>query len=354
MNPTSPTSPTSPVRGLRRLLASLTAAALLAAGCAGHRGAGSPTAGSPARPARVNLSLDWTPNPDHVGLYYAQQHGFFQRANLQVTMRAPSDPSAPIKLVGLNRVDLAISYQPDLFFAGEKGLPVKAVAALVPVPLNSLIALGGSGVTSPGALRGRKVGITGIPTDDAILATLLRGGGMARGDVQTVSVGFNLVTSLLSHKVDAILGGYRNVEAIQIEQETGARPVVVPVDRLGVPSYDELVVVANSRRLASDRAYADAVRRFLDAVVRASEAAIADPEGAQRGMEQATSYRPKFLRESVPATLRLLRPPDGAPVGCMDQAAWRSYGEWMHRTGLLRRAVDGASLESTAYLPGRC
>src|SRR6266536_565434 len=120
----------------------------------------------------------------------------------------------PIKLVGLNQVDLAISYQPDLFLASPKELPVKAVAALVPVPLNSLIALGGSGITSPGALGGRKLGITGIPTDEATLATLLRTGGLARDQVRTVNVGFNLVTSLLSRKVDAILGGYRNVEAI--------------------------------------------------------------------------------------------------------------------------------------------
>jgi putative hydroxymethylpyrimidine transport system substrate-binding protein len=335
----------------RRLLVILGALGLLAAGCGATASGGSAGQG---RPARVNLSLDWTPNPDHVGLYYAQQHGFFQRARLQVTMRAPSDPSAPIKLVGLNQVDLAISYQPDLFLASPKDLPVEAVAALVPVPLNSLIALGGSGITSPAALRGRKVGITGIPTDDATLATLLRTGGLARRDVRTVSVGFNLVTSLLSRKVDAILGGYRNVEGIQIEQETGARPVVLPVDRLGVPSYDELVVVANAKRLAGDPAYAATVRRFLDALRQATQAAIADPRGAVATMQQATSYKPAFLRASVPATLDLLRPPDGAPVGCMDPAAWRSYGEWMHRTGLLPHPVEGASLMTTAYLPGPC
>jgi putative hydroxymethylpyrimidine transport system substrate-binding protein len=335
----------------RRLLVILGGLGLLAAGCGATASGGSAGQG---RPARVNLSLDWTPNPDHVGLYYAQQHGFFQRARLQVTMRAPSDPSAPIKLVGLNQVDLAISYQPDLFLASPKDLPVEAVAALVPVPLNSLIALGGSGITSPAALRGRKVGITGIPTDDATLATLLRTGGLARRDVRTVSVGFNLVTSLLSRKVDAILGGYRNVEGIQIEQETGARPVVLPVDRLGVPSYDELVVVANAKRLAGDPAYAATVRRFLDALRQATQAAIADPRGAVATMQQATSYKPAFLRASVPATLDLLRPPDGAPVGCMDPAAWRSYGEWMHRTGLLPHPVEGASLMTTAYLPGPC
>jgi putative hydroxymethylpyrimidine transport system substrate-binding protein len=335
----------------RRLLLIPAALALLATACGGG---GSSGARGQDEPARVNLSLDWTPNPDHVGLYYAQQHGFFQRAGLQVTMRAPSDPSAPIKLVGLNQVDLAISYQPDLFLASPRELPVKAVAALVPVPLNSLIALGGSGINSPSDLRGRKVGITGIPTDDATLATLLRTGGLARGQVRTVNVGFNLVTSLLSHKVDAILGGYRNVEGIQIEQETGTRPVVLPVDRLGVPSYDELVVVANAKRLDSDPAYAATVRRFLDALRQATQAAIDDRDGAIAGMAQATSYKPPFLRASVPATLELLRPPDGAPIGCIDAAAWRSYGEWMHRTGLLPQPVDGASLMTTAYLTGNC
>jgi putative hydroxymethylpyrimidine transport system substrate-binding protein len=337
------------------LLALLVVVALVAAGCGGGAaGSASGSGGGQSGLQPVNLSLDWTPNPDHTGLYYAQRHGFFQRQGLRVTMRAPSDPSAPIKLVGLNQVDLAISYQPDLFLASQKGLPVKAVAALVPVPLNSLISLAGSGITSPGALRGRRVGITGIPTDDAILATVLRSGGLAPGDVRKVSVGFNLVTSLLSHKVDAILGGYRNVEAIQIEQETGARPVVLPVDRLGVPAYDELVVVANAKRLSSDANYAAMVRRFLDAVRGGSQAAVADPAGAVDTMRQATSYQPAFLERSVPATLRLLRPPSGAPIGCMDQAAWRSYGDWMHRTRLLSKAVDGGSLATNAYLPGRC
>ena len=338
-------------RGIRRALPLVAVVALVATGCAGAQPPGTAAGGAPAS---VNLSLDWTPNPDHAGLYYAQQHGFFQRAGLRVTMKAPSDPSAPIKLVGLDKVDLAISYQPDLFLASPKRPPVKAVAALVPVPLNSLIALGGSGVTGPAALRGRSVGITGIPTDDAILSTLLRDGGVPRGEVRTVSVGFNLVTSLLSRKVDAILGGYRNVEGIQIQQETGRQPVVLPVDRLGVPSYDELVVVANSRRLDSDPAYAAKVRRFLDALRQGTDAAIADPNGAVSVMRQATSYKEPFLRASVPATLSLLRPPGGAPVGCMDAAAWRSYGEWMHRTGLLPGAVDGATLMTDAYLPGGC
>lgn len=324
-------------------------------GCGGGSQSGpSAGGGDTGKPAELDLSLDWTPNPDHVGLYYAQDKGFFSQAKLSVKMRTPSDPSAPIKLVGLNKVDLAISYEPELFFAGEKGLPVKAVAAVIPVPLNSLIALRDSGIASAAAMKGKKVGITGIPADDAILSTLARTGGLQKADVKAVNVGFNLVTSLLSHKVDAILGGYRNVEAIQIEQESGTRPVTLPVDRLGVPSYDELVLVANARRLDSDADYADMVKRFAGAFLKASRAAQADPAGAIAIMRKATDYKPEFLRESVPATLKLLTPPGGRPLGCLDQDAWRSYGGWMHQTGLLTKEVSADAVVTTQYLPAAC
>jgi putative hydroxymethylpyrimidine transport system substrate-binding protein len=302
---------------------------------------------------QVELSLDWTPNPDHAGLYYAQAKGLFQQAGLTVRMRAPSDPSAPLKLVALNKADLAISYEPDLFFAAAKHLPVTAVAAVIPVPLNSLIALSTSGITTPASLKGRKVGITGIPSDDAILQTLERTAGLRKGDVTPVSVGYSLVPALLSHKVDAILGGYRNVEAIQIAQQTGHAPVTLPVDHLGVPSYDELILAANTTRLRDDPAYAATVRRFIAAMLRGATTARGDPAAAISVMTRATTYTPRFLQVSVPTTLNLMTLP-GRPIGCLDQSAWQRYGDWMHATGLLSNAVSASSVMTTAYLPAGC
>src|SRR6266516_4295921 len=303
--------------------------------------------------AQIDLSLDWTPNPDHVGLYYAQSKGLFQQAGLTVRMRTPSDPSAPLKLVALRKADLAISYEPDLFFAAEKRLPVTAVAALIPVPLNSLIALPTAGISTPASLKGHTVGITGIPSDNAILQTLEHTGGLQPSDVKAVSVGYNLVTALLSHRVDAILGGYRNVEAVQIAQQTGRAPVTLPVDRLGVPSYDELVLVANTTRLRGDPAYATTVRRFITAMLAGATTARSDPSTAISVMTKATTYTPKFLQASVPTTLNLLTP-HGHPIGCLDQAAWQRYGDWMHTTGLLPKAISATTVMTTAYLPSRC
>ena len=170
------------------------------------------------------------------------------------------------------------------------------------------------------------VGVTGIPSDDAFYQTMLKTAGLTEGDVTKVNVGFNLVPSLLSNKVDAMIGGYRNVEAIQVEQESGTKPTVFPANELGVPTYAELVVVANSDRLASDTAYADAVKRFVATLVKGTDAAIADPSGATAVMKSATQYEPKFLDESVPYTLTLLTPAPGPRPAASTRRPGRATG----------------------------
>src|SRR5947209_3463347 len=139
---------------------------------------------------KVTVMLDWTPNPDHVGLYDARDTGLFTRAGLDVTIRAPSDPTTPLKLVGAGRVDLAVTYEQELFFAAVKKLPVVAVAAIVPRPLNSFMSIEPQ-VHSLRDLRGRTVGITGVPSDYATLKTA----GLS-GKVKVITVGYNLLPAL--------------------------------------------------------------------------------------------------------------------------------------------------------------
>jgi putative hydroxymethylpyrimidine transport system substrate-binding protein len=318
-------------------------------------GAPSESESSPAVvPASLVVELDWVPNPDHVGLYYAQEKGYFDDAALTIEFRPPSNAADPIKLVGLNKVDLAITYQPEMFYGQQNELPVIAVATVVPVPLNSMIVAPGQTVTSLDQISGKSVGVTGIPSDDAFYTTMLKTAGLTAGDVEKVNVGFNLVPSILSNKVDAIIGGYRNVEAIQIEQESGTAPTVFPADELGVPSYAELVVAANSDRLQSDAAYADAVTRFIATLVKGTDDAIADPDGATAIMKQVTQYEPKFLDESVPYTLELLTPAAGTQTGCIDVANWQSYGDWMQTNELVTGTPDASAIATDQYLPYSC
>ena len=309
---------------------------------------------SAAAPATLKVELDWVPNPDHVGLYYAQNKGTFARNNLTVNFLTPSNAADPIKLVGLNKVDLAISYESEMFYGQQENLPVTAVATVIPVPLNSLIVTPKDHVTSLSQMAGKKVGITGIPSDGAIYTTMLKAGGLTPSQVTSVTVGFNLVPSILSGKVDGIIGGYRNVEAIQIAQEMGQKPAVFPASALGVPSYAELVLVANRNRLASDKAYADAVRRFVKSLVAGTSGAMKDPSGTTQIMQQVTQYKPAFLKVSVPYTVTLLKPPAGTKTGCINVANWQSFGNWMKQNKLIHITPNAALIATDRYMPYSC
>ncbi len=300
--------------------------------------------GGGTQTVKVTVTLDWTPNPDHVGLYEARDTGLFSRAGLDVTIRAPSDPTSPLKLVGVGRSDLAVSYEQEVFFAAAKRLPVTAVAAVVPQPLNSFMSIEAQ-MTSLRDLRGKTIGVTGVPSDYATIKTA----GLA-GKAKVVNVGYNLLPALLSHRVDAVLGVYRNVEGVQL-QLRGLHPTIIPVDRAGVPSYDELVLVASKTRL-KDAAYRSKVRRFVAAFLAGTADARAHPAQALAILKKVTASDPKFLARATPATLRLLAGPKG--VGCLSVAAWQRFGDWMQAQGLLKQRTAAASVVTTQFLPKRC
>jgi putative hydroxymethylpyrimidine transport system substrate-binding protein len=298
----------------------------------------------------VTLTLDWTPNPDHVGFYYARDSGVFAHAGLDIAIRAPSDPTAPLKLVGVGSSDLAVSYEQELFFAAAKKLPVVAVAAAVPQPLNSFMAIEPQ-IESLQDLKGRTIGITGVPSDYATLDTALHSVGLTRKQLTIVTVGYNLLPALLAHRVDAVLGVYRNVEGIQLELR-GLHPTIIPVDRAGVPSYDELVLVANKTRLHNDPQYRLRVKRLVGAFLAGTADARNHPSKALAIMKKVTASDPRFLARAVPATLRLLAGPRG--TGCLDVHAWQRFGNWMHATGLLKKPITAASVVAPSFLPSRC
>jgi putative hydroxymethylpyrimidine transport system substrate-binding protein len=299
---------------------------------------------------KMTLTLDWTPNPDHVGIFDARDTGLFARAGLDVAVRSPSDPTAPLKLVGVGRSDLAVSYEQELFFAAAKKLPVVAVAAVVPRPLNSFMAIDPH-VKSLRDLKGRTIGITGVPSDYAALDTALRSAGLTRKDVKVITVGYNLLPALLAHRVDIALGLYRNVEGIQL-QLRGFHPTIIPVDRAGVPTYDELVLVANKNRLHYEPGYRSEVRRFVTAFLAGTADARRHPARALAILEKVTASNRRFLARATPATLRLLTGPDG--VGCINVGAWQRFGDWMRAQRLLKTPIRAASVVDASFLPSRC
>lgn len=296
----------------------------------------------------LSLALDFYPNPDHAGIYMAQKLGYFEEAGLDVSIEAPTDPSLPIKQVAAGRTDLAISYEPEVVLAQERGLPVVAIGALVNQPLTSMIWLAKSGIKSVPNLKGKTVAYAGIPYQEAFLKTILGRAGLTTSDVKAVNVGFNLLPALASGSAQAMLGGFRNVEGVDL-RERGLKPVVTPVDQLGVPTYDELVLVA---RRSTVEDHPEAIRAFIEALARGTDYARAHPqEAATAVLGAGKGLDPMQTRAEVGATLPLLAPPQGRPYGYMDPNSWRAYAEWMASHELISQAPPPDQVLTNDLLP---
>jgi putative hydroxymethylpyrimidine transport system substrate-binding protein len=299
----------------------------------------------------VSLTLDFYPNPDHAGIYMAQKLGYFEEAGLDVSINSPADPSAPLKQVAAGRSDLAISYEPELALAHEQGLDVVAVAAIVNQPLTSMIWLAKSGIKGVGDLKGKTIAYAGIPYQEAFLKTILARVKLSLSDVKAVNVGFGLLPALVGGSAQAMLGGYSNVEGVDL-RERGKAPVITPVDQLGVPTYDELVLVANRKQLEEEP---EKIRLFIAALARGTTAAAERPnEAAEAILEANDALEPKLTKAEVEATLPLLNPsvPPGQPFGYMDPEEWGTFVGWMRDNELIEALPTASELLTNAYLPG--
>jgi putative hydroxymethylpyrimidine transport system substrate-binding protein len=301
---------------------------------------------------KLTLMLDFFPNADHTGIYLAKASGEFEKAGLDVDIQAPGDAASPLKLLETGKVDLAISYEPEVFLARDKGAKIQAIAALVQKPLTSIINVGTgkARLRSPADLENHSIGTAGIPYQDAYLKTILEKAGADPATIHNVNVGFNLVPALLSKKVYAILGGYWNYEGVQLERRK-RNPAIIRVDEAGVPTYNELVIVARSDEV---RHKAAVIRRFLQALARAHTALRSNPSRGIDALLQASPDLDRGLQEaSLEKTLPLFFPENTErPWGWMEPRQWQAFGKWMLDNDLITQPPSAQALNDD-LLPGQ-
>jgi putative hydroxymethylpyrimidine transport system substrate-binding protein len=237
----------------------LTSAALLAA--------------TPAFAAdKMTVLLDWFVNPDHGPIIVAQEKGYFADQGLEVEIVAPADPSDPPKLVAAGKAELAVSYQPQLHLQVAQGLPLKRVGTLVATPLNCLLVLEDGPIKQISDLKGGKIGYSVAGVEEALLTAILKKHGLTMDDIELVNVNWSLSPSLMSGQVDAVLGAYRNFELNQMTIE-GVEGKCFYIEEEGVPTYDELIYVANPNEMDADQ-----LRRFLRATELATQFIVNHPQ----------------------------------------------------------------------------
>lgn len=315
----------------------------LVAGCGG-------TAAVPTD-RNATLILDFTPNAVHAGIYSALVRAFDSGEGIHLHVIAPPASSDSIKLLETGRANFAILDIHDLAIARERGKDIVGIMAIVERPLAAVIAT--PSIHTPRQLAGKTVGVTGVPSDTAVLRSIVSGGGGDPAKVKTVTIGFNAVPALLSGRVDAATA-FWNDEGVTLQQHDRGFHIF-RVDRYGAPSYPELVLCATRQSLREDPSLARAVVRTL---VRGYGVTLTDPDGSEANLEsRVPGLDPKLVNAELnavePAFLGL-----GGQFGELDPHTLRAWAKWEARFGIVskppnvRAAFDPRFLAGTQSLIG--
>lgn len=292
--------------------------ALVLAGCGGGSGS--------SQPQRVTVALDFTPNGVHAGIYAAVAKGLDRKHGVKLVIRQPSASTDSLKLLAAGRADLAIVDIHDLGLAREQGADIVGVGELVNLPLASVIAQ--SKVARPRDLEGQRVGVTGLPSDIAVLKSMVDADGGTYSKVKPITIGFSAVPDLIAKKVDAATA-FWNAEGVTLKQR-GVPVRVFRADDFGAPHYPELVIATKRSTLDKDIGM---VRRALAAIGDGTNAARQDPNVALQPIVKASGADEPLIRAELAAVRPIL-----APDVKLDPASLAAWAKFDAKFGILKSA----------------
>jgi putative hydroxymethylpyrimidine transport system substrate-binding protein len=277
---------------------------------------------------KISVVLDWFVNPDHGPLFVALEKGFFSRQGLDVSFHVPSNPNDPPKLVAAKKADIAVSYQPQHYLHVDQGLPLVRIATLVATPLNTMVVLADSDIKNLAQLKGKTVGYSIGGFETVILKVMLEKQGLSLDSVKLVNVNFSLSPSLFSKSTDAVIGAFRNFELNQMDIE-GRPGRAFYVEEYGIPSYDELILVARRDDIKSLK-----FRKFVNAL----------EEGVQFLVNHPKSSWELFIkgRKDLDNSLNRLAWRDTLPrfalrPGALDHHRYERFAKFLKKHGLIKK-----------------
>jgi len=309
-----------------RWAVALLATVLALAGLAGCGGDGA----EPGAPQGATLVLDFVPNAVHSGIYSALAQGYYDDEGVALEVQAPGESTDAPKLLGAGKVEFAILDIHDLGIARERGIDLVGVAPLVQRPLAAVLARADSGVRSPRDLEGREVGVTGLPSDEAVVDSEVEADGGDPAAVKRVTIGFNAVASLAAGKVDAATG-FWNAEGVALQRQ-GVPIRTFKVERFGAPPYPELILTTSRKTLEGDPELVDAV---VAATTRGYRFATREPEAA---LDDLLAANPELDRGEQQAQMKALLPI--LHPHPFDPAVLGAWADWDLEHGLLQEPLD--------------
>lgn len=303
------------------------------------KGESANTSGKEGKLQKVTLMLDWYPNAVHSFLYAAQEKGYFKEQGLDVDIQMPADTNDPLKLVAADKIDMAISYQPQVLVARGENIPVQSFAAIVRHPLNQLMVPADGPVKSPKDLAGKTIGYPSIPLDEAIVQTMVKADGGDAKKAKMVDVGWDLIPAMATKKTDALIGGYINHEKLLLDKEGHPMRTLNPAD-YGVPDYYELVLVGSEKGL---KAKPDVFKKFMAAVTKGQKYVSEHPEEGLSVLMKHEDKSSPLEKDVETKSLEILMPLMDAkdkPFGYQDPATWNKVAQWLKENKVIKDKVN--------------
>jgi len=292
------------------------------AGCGdGDSGAG--------EPAAVRLALDFTPNAAHAPIYAAVRKGHDRRYGIRLRILPPgSGTPDSLKLVRSGRADAGVLDIHDLGLARERGADVVAFAALVQRPLAAVIAR--EGIRRPRDLEGKRAGVAGLPSDDAVLRAVVEGDGGDYDAVRRITIGFAAVPNLIEEKVDAVTA-FWNAEGVVL-RERGVRTREFRVDDYGAPAYPEVVLFTSRATLERRR---EDLRRLVDALEGGVRSALDDEAATVAEIARESGADRPLVQAQLDAVAPLFE-----PALTLDRGRIEAWARFDREFGILERPLD--------------
>ena len=281
-----------------------------------------------AETKNISIGLDWFINPDHAPIIIANEKNYFKEKNINVEMIEPADPNDPPKLVAAGKIDIAISYQPQFHLQIDKNLPVIRLGSLVSTPLNCLVVLKNGNIKSIKDLKNKKIGFSVGGFEDALLSEMLKESGLTLSDVELININFSLSPSLISKKVDAVIGAFRNFELNQMNIVGQPGTAFYPEEN-GVPHYEELIYIINKNDKGK-KIFKD----FLDAVQKATVFIINNPE---KSWELFHKYKKGLNDELNKRAFKDTIPRFSIRPRAIDTSSYKNFQKFLFKKGIISK-----------------
>jgi putative hydroxymethylpyrimidine transport system substrate-binding protein len=321
-------------------LIALIAAVLTALAAAGQQAAAA------AKLQTASLMLDFTPNAIHTGIYTALARHYDAANGIKLQVRIPGESTDAISLLSAGRVNFAILDIHDLAIADEQGHKLVGIMAIEQRPLASVIAQ--PRFKSPKQLDGQTIGVTGDPSDLAVLRSVVAGAGGKPSSLRTITIGYNAVPDLVSDKVAAATA-FWNDEGVQLSHQKPAFNVF-RVEDFGAPSYPELVVCTTAAELKRDPALA---RGVVHTLVDGYNYVLANPLAGERDLEsQVSGLSKQAVSQQLQAELPAFLPKGGGAFGALEPSVLNAWAKWEVRFGIVKRRPDVSAIFDRSFLPG--